>query len=145
VRAIPDNTIGALAQLLGDSVSLVDDKVLVEHLEHLSALEVGHDGSEGGGRGGRGGGRFHRSRFHDIFRAEQREKEVGGCVGVGGGRSSAIGITVAARDSRYHGREGSMSSMRMLVSISITADFNLNGNLDLDVGCSSGWLFMDAA
>lgn len=38
----PDDTVGALTQLLGDSVSLVDDKVLVEDLEDLPSLEVAH-------------------------------------------------------------------------------------------------------
>jgi hypothetical protein len=35
---IPDNTISTLTQLLCHRVSLIDNKVLVEHLEHLSAL-----------------------------------------------------------------------------------------------------------
>jgi len=41
---IPDNTVSSLAQLLGDSISLVDDEVLVKHLEHLTALEISHGG-----------------------------------------------------------------------------------------------------
>ena len=35
---IPDNAVCSLSQFLGDRVSLVDDKVLVEDLEHLSSL-----------------------------------------------------------------------------------------------------------
>lgn len=35
---LPDNTIGALAQLFGDRVALVNDKVLVEDLEGLATL-----------------------------------------------------------------------------------------------------------
>lgn len=34
----PDNTIGALTQLFGNRIALVDDKVLVEDLEGLAAL-----------------------------------------------------------------------------------------------------------
>jgi len=41
-RYIPDDTIGALAQLLGHRVALVDDKVLVEDLEHLASLQIRH-------------------------------------------------------------------------------------------------------
>lgn len=41
---IPDNAVGALAQLLGHSVSLIDNEFLVENLEDLAALEVGHGG-----------------------------------------------------------------------------------------------------
>ena len=41
---IPDNAVSSLAQLLGDSISLVDDEVLVKHLEHLTALEISHGG-----------------------------------------------------------------------------------------------------
>jgi hypothetical protein len=40
---IPDNTICALTELLGDSVALVDDEVLVEDLEDLATLEIRHD------------------------------------------------------------------------------------------------------
>lgn len=39
---LPDNTICSLAKLLGDSVALVDDEVLVEDLEDLPSLEVRH-------------------------------------------------------------------------------------------------------
>lgn len=35
---IPNNTISALTQLLGDGVSLVNDEVLVEDLENFSSL-----------------------------------------------------------------------------------------------------------
>lgn len=38
----PDDAVGALTELLGDSIALVDDEVLVEDLEDLSALEVTH-------------------------------------------------------------------------------------------------------
>lgn len=40
---LPDNAVCALAQLLGDIVALIDDKVLVEDLEDLATLQVGHD------------------------------------------------------------------------------------------------------
>jgi hypothetical protein len=40
---VPDNAISALAKLLCDGVALIDDEVLVEHLEHLAALKVSHD------------------------------------------------------------------------------------------------------
>ena len=39
----PDNTISSLTELLCDSVSLIDDEVLVEDLEDLSSLKVRHD------------------------------------------------------------------------------------------------------
>ena len=39
----PYNAVGALSQLFRNGISLVDDKVLVKHLEDLSALEVRHD------------------------------------------------------------------------------------------------------
>ena len=39
---LPDNTIGALAELLRHSISLIDDKVLVEDLEDLSSLQIRH-------------------------------------------------------------------------------------------------------
>jgi hypothetical protein len=42
--SLPDNTISTLTELLGYRVSLVDDEVLVEHLEHLSPLKVCHGG-----------------------------------------------------------------------------------------------------
>lgn len=35
---IPNNSIGSLAELLGDGVSLVHNEVLVKHLEHLATL-----------------------------------------------------------------------------------------------------------
>ena len=35
---IPDNAVGSLPELLGHSVSLVDDEVLVEYFKHLSSL-----------------------------------------------------------------------------------------------------------
>jgi hypothetical protein len=40
----PDNTVSSLSQFLGDCVSLIDDEVLVEHLEHLSSLKIRHCG-----------------------------------------------------------------------------------------------------
>lgn len=46
-----DNAVGALAQLLGHVVPLVDDKLLVEDLEDLAVREIRH----GGGRGSCGG------------------------------------------------------------------------------------------
>jgi hypothetical protein len=51
---IPHDPVGALAQLLGDSVPLIDNELLVEDLEDLASLEVGHDddGGEGGARRG---------------------------------------------------------------------------------------------
>lgn len=45
--SIPDNSISSLAKLLGHRVSLIDNEVLVEHLEHLSSLEVRHDARAG--------------------------------------------------------------------------------------------------
>jgi hypothetical protein len=41
-QRVPDNAVSTLAQLLGHSVSLVDNKVLVEDLEDLAALEISH-------------------------------------------------------------------------------------------------------
>lgn len=46
-----DNAVGALTQLLGHIVPLVDDEFLVEDLEDLAVREVRH----GGGRGSCGG------------------------------------------------------------------------------------------
>ena len=37
-----NDAVGALTELLGHSVSLIDDEVLVEDLEDLPALQVGH-------------------------------------------------------------------------------------------------------
>lgn len=37
-QSLPDDAVGALAKLLGDGVSLVDDEVLVEDLEDLASL-----------------------------------------------------------------------------------------------------------
>jgi hypothetical protein len=42
MQCVPDNAIGALTKLLGDIVSLVNDKFLVEDLEHLAVLQVTH-------------------------------------------------------------------------------------------------------
>jgi hypothetical protein len=39
---IPNNTISALSKLFGNGVSLVNNEVLVEHLEHLSSLKICH-------------------------------------------------------------------------------------------------------
>lgn len=49
-RHSPNNSVCSLAQLLGDGVALVDDKVLVEDLEGFAALEVGHGAGGVGGR-----------------------------------------------------------------------------------------------
>jgi hypothetical protein len=38
----PDDTVSSLAKLFGDSVALVNDKVLVKDLEDLPSLEVAH-------------------------------------------------------------------------------------------------------
>ena len=46
---IPDNAIGALAQLLRHGVPLIDDEVLVENLEDLASLKLAH-----GDQGARG-------------------------------------------------------------------------------------------
>ena len=40
---LPDNTISSLSQLFGDSVSLVNDEVLVEDFKHLPPLKIRHD------------------------------------------------------------------------------------------------------
>lgn len=50
LAGLPDNAVGALAQLLCHIVPLVDNELLVEHLEHLAACEVRH----GGGRAAAG-------------------------------------------------------------------------------------------
>lgn len=39
---IPDDAVGSLAQLLGDIIALIDDKVLVKHLEDLPSLKICH-------------------------------------------------------------------------------------------------------
>jgi hypothetical protein len=39
---LPNDTVCALSQLFGHSVSLIDNEVLVEDLEDLAATEVGH-------------------------------------------------------------------------------------------------------
>lgn len=41
-RNEPNNTISSLAELLGDSISLVDNEVLVEDLENLATLKISH-------------------------------------------------------------------------------------------------------
>lgn len=41
-RDIPHYAIGTLTQLLGDIVALINDEVLVEHLEDFAALKVCH-------------------------------------------------------------------------------------------------------
>jgi hypothetical protein len=38
----PDNTVGSLAELLGNGVALIDHKVLVEDLEYFASLEIRH-------------------------------------------------------------------------------------------------------
>ncbi len=35
---LPDDTVSSLPELLGHSVALIDDEILVENLEHLAAL-----------------------------------------------------------------------------------------------------------
>ena len=47
---IPDDSIGSLAKLLGDIVPLIDNELLIEHLEHFAALEVRHGLVDEGGR-----------------------------------------------------------------------------------------------
>lgn len=42
----PNNAIGALSQLLGYVVALINDEILVEDLEDLTALEIGHVDAE---------------------------------------------------------------------------------------------------
>ena len=44
--SIPNNTISSLAKLLGHSVSLIHNEVLVEHLEDLPSLEIRHGAGE---------------------------------------------------------------------------------------------------
>lgn len=39
-RLLPDNAVCTLPELLGDIVALVDDELLVEHLEHFAPCEV---------------------------------------------------------------------------------------------------------
>lgn len=55
-RNSPDDAVCALAKLLGDGISLVDDKVLVEDLENFASVKVRHDERRGveemEGRGG---------------------------------------------------------------------------------------------
>lgn len=46
VRRRADDAISTLPKLFGDGVPLVDDEVLVEHLEDLSALQCGVSHSE---------------------------------------------------------------------------------------------------
>lgn len=43
-ESIPDDTVGALAKLLGNIVSLVNAEFLVEHLEYAPVLDISHDG-----------------------------------------------------------------------------------------------------
>ena len=41
-QSLPDYAIGSLAKLLGNIVTFINDKVLVEDLEDLAALEISH-------------------------------------------------------------------------------------------------------
>ena len=41
-KNIPDDAVGSLAQLLSDVIALIDDKVLVKHLEDLPSLKICH-------------------------------------------------------------------------------------------------------
>ena len=41
-NCLPDYAIGSLAKLLGNIVTFINDKVLVEDLENLAALEISH-------------------------------------------------------------------------------------------------------
>ena len=41
-KCLPDYAIGSLAKLLGNIVTFINDKVLVEDLEDLAALEISH-------------------------------------------------------------------------------------------------------
>jgi len=47
-KAVPDDTVCTLSQLLGHIVTLVDDELLIEDLEDLAALEIGsrHGGTD---------------------------------------------------------------------------------------------------
>jgi hypothetical protein len=49
VRRRTDNSISSLAQLFGDSIALVNDEILVEHLEHFAALQRGVRHADGSG------------------------------------------------------------------------------------------------
>ena len=39
---LPDDTVSSLPKLLGHSVALIDDEILVENLEHLATLQISH-------------------------------------------------------------------------------------------------------
>ena len=41
-KCLPDYAIGSLAKLLGNIVTFINNKVLVEDLEDLAALEISH-------------------------------------------------------------------------------------------------------
>ena len=42
LRCLPDYSVSSLTELLGDIVTLINDKVLVEHFEDLTALKICH-------------------------------------------------------------------------------------------------------
>lgn len=46
-----NDTIGALSQLFGYIVPLIDNKLLVEDLEHFAALKIRHGGGVAAARG----------------------------------------------------------------------------------------------
>ena len=44
---IPDDSVGSLAKLLCNGVALINNEVLVEHLEDFAALKVSHNCGDG--------------------------------------------------------------------------------------------------
>lgn len=64
----PDNAIGTLTKLLGDSIALVNNEVLVEDLEDLAPGEVRH--GEAGAREQRLMSRFRRGDAGQRHRAQ---------------------------------------------------------------------------
>jgi hypothetical protein len=67
---LPNDTVGTLTQLFGNSVVFIDDKVLVEDLEDLATLKLSH----GGGGVGHEGRRW-RGRRVGIERGRGEEEE----------------------------------------------------------------------
>ncbi|KAJ4983462.1 hypothetical protein SVAN01_11025 [Stagonosporopsis vannaccii] len=93
-RSLPDYAVGALAQLLGDIVALVDDKLLVEDLEDLAVREVRHGGRAAAALARAGGGVAVRRRGERA--AGDRRAGGSSALRTGGGRQ-ASGVSFSAR------------------------------------------------
>jgi hypothetical protein len=104
-----DDAVGALAQLFGDGVALVDDEVLVEDFEDFAALEVGLCGGGVGGVGGVGSGVVRA--WPDVLIVCLLRGYLGECDGLQSRVSSKMDV-VAAKCNKLHKGSGEMWDKR---------------------------------